>query len=69
MHSDHFNSCEKNILMSIDELRTLRLREKKIENDKKARKYFSEINERYRLMTGKKSANFFKKIYPFRRAA
>ena len=69
MHLDHFNSTEKNILMSIEELRTLRLRKKKIENDKKARKYISEINERYRLMRGKKSANFFNKMNPFRRAA
>ena len=69
MHLDHFNSSEKNILMSIEELRTLRLRKKKIENDKKARKYISEINERYRLIAGKKSASFFKKMNPFRRAA
>ena len=69
MQLDYFNSSEDNALMSIDELRALRLRKQKIENDKKARKYISEINKRYRQMTETKSKNFFKNINPFRRAA
>ena len=69
MHLDHFNSSENNYLMSIEELRDLRLRKQKIENDKKDRKYISEINQRYRKMTGKKNKNFLKNINPFRRAA
>ena len=69
MHLDDFNSSENNILMSIEELKALRHRKKKIENDKKARKYISEINKRYRKMTDKNSNHFFKNINPFRRAS
>ena len=69
MQLDHFNSIEVNQLMSIEELRALRLRKQKIENNKKARKYISEINQRYRKITEEKSNNFFKNINPFRRAA
>ena len=69
MHLDHFNTSEDNTLMSIDELRALRLRKQKIENDKKASKYISEINQRYRKITDKKSKNFFNKMNPFKRAA
>ena len=69
MHLDHFNSSEDNELMSIEELRALRLYKQKIENDKRARKYISEVNQRYRKMTEKKSRNFFKNINPFRKAA
>ena len=69
MHLDHFNSNENNILMSIEELKASRLRQHKIENDKKARKYILEINKRYREMTDKKGNNFFKNINPFRRTA
>ena len=69
MHLDHLDSNEKNILMSIEELKALRLRKQKIENKKKARKYISEINKRYREMKDKKCNNFFKNMNPFRRAA
>ena len=55
--------------MSIEELKALRLRKQKIENDKKARKYITEINKRYREMTEKKSNNFFKNMNPFKRVA
>ena len=47
MHLDRLNYGEEYELMSIDELKALRLRKHKIENDKKARKYISEINNRY----------------------
>ena len=69
MHLDHFNSIESNELKSIDELKALRIRKQRIENDKKARKYILEINQRYRVMTDKKSKHLFKKINPFRRVA
>jgi len=69
MQLDHFNSIENNELKSIDELKALRIRKQRIENDKKARKYILEINQRYRVMTDKKSKDLFKKINPFRRAA
>ena len=41
-------------LMAIEDLKALRLREKKIESDKKSRKYIMEINQRYRKMREKK---------------
>ena len=69
MQLDHFNSIENNELKSIDELKALRIRKQRIENDKKARKYILEINQRYRVMTDKKSKHLFKKINPFKRVA
>ena len=42
MKFDHLNSNEDDGLMSIEDLRTLRLRKKKIERDKRARKYLRE---------------------------
>ena len=50
MQFDHLNFNEDDGLMSIEDLRALRLRNKKIESDKKARKYTLEINQRYRKM-------------------
>ena len=69
MQLDHFNSIENNELKSIDELKALRIRKQRIENDKKARKYILDINQRYRVMTDKKNKPLFKKMNPFRRAA
>ena len=69
IYLDHFNSIEDKELKSIDELKALSIRKQRIENDKKARKYILEINQRYRVMTDKKSKDLFKKINPFRRAA
>ena len=69
MQFDLFNSNQDNSLMSIEELRALRLRKKKIESDKKARKYILEINQRYRKMSAHKSNKFFKNITPFKKAA
>ena len=43
MQFDHLNYNEDDGLMSIEDLRALRLRKKKIESDKKARKYILEI--------------------------
>ena len=69
MQFDHLNFNEDDGLMSIEDLRALRLRKKKIESDKKARKYILEINQRYRKMNVHKSKNFLRNINPFKKAA
>ena len=69
MQFDHLNFNEDDVLMSIEDLRALRLRKKKIESDKKPRKYILDINQRYRKMSNLKSNNFFKNINPFNKAA
>ena len=69
MQFDHLNSNEDDGLMSIEDLRALRLRKTKIESDKKARKYILEINQRYRKMNSRKSNNFLKTMNPFKKAA
>ena len=69
MQFDHLNSKEDDGLMSIEDLRALRLRKKKIENDKKARKYILDINQRYRKMSASKSNNFLRNMNPFKKAA
>ncbi len=69
MQFDHLNPNEEDSLMSIEELRALRLRKKKIESDKKARKYILDINQRYRKMSTRKSNNFLRNMNPFKKAA
>ena len=69
MQFDHLNFNEDDGLMSIEDLRALSLRKKKIESDKKARKYILEINQRDRKMNSRKSNNFLKTMYPFKKAA
>ena len=69
MQFDHLNLKEEDGLMSIEELRALRLRKKKIESDKKARKYILDINQRYRNMSTRKSNNFLRNMNPFKKAA
>ena len=69
MQFDHLNFNEDNGLMSIEDLRALRLRKKKIETDKKARKYILDINQRYRNMSTRKSNNFLRNMNPFKKAA
>ena len=68
MQFDHLNFNEDDGLMSIEDLKALRLRKKKIETDKKARKYIMDINQRYRSMSTNKRNNFLKNIYPFKKA-
>ena len=63
------NSNEYDGLMSIEDLRALRLQKKKIESDKKARKYILDINQRYRKMSTSKSNNFLRNMNPFKKAA
>ena len=69
MQFDRFNFNEDDSLMSIDDLRALRLRKKKIESDKKARKYILDINPRYRKLSTRKSNNFLRNMNPFKKAA
>ena len=69
MQFDHLNSSNDDGLMSIEDLKALRLRKKKIESDKKARKYILDINQRYRKMSTSKSNNFLRNINPFKKAA
>ena len=69
MQFDHLNTNEDDGLMSIEDLRSLRLRRQKIESNKKAREYILEINQRYRKMKSNKSNNFFKDINSFRKSA
>ena len=65
----HFYSNQDDGLMSIEDLRALRLRKKKIESDKKARKYILEINQRYRKMSTRKNNHFLRNMNPFKKAA
>ena len=69
MQFNHLNFNEDDGLMSIEDLRSLRLRKKKIESDKKARKYILDINQRYRKMSTRKSNNFLRNMNPFKKAA
>ena len=69
MKFDQLNFNEDEGLMSIEDLRALRLRKKKIESDKKARKYILDINQRYRKMSTRNSNNFLRNMNPFKKAA
>ena len=60
MQFNHFNYNQDDGLMSIEDLRALRLQKKKIESDKKARKYILDINQRYRKMSSGKSNKFLR---------
>ena len=69
MKFNHFNSKEDDVLMSIEDLRALRLRKQKIESAKKARQYIMDINQRYSKMSTQKRNNFLKNMNPFKKAA
>ena len=69
MQFDHLKFNEDDGLMSIEDLKALRLRKKKIENDKKARQYILDINQRYRKMSTGKSNKFLRNMNPFKKAA
>ena len=69
MKFDHLNSNPEDSLMSIEDLRALRILKQKIESDKKARKYILEINQRYRKMSAHKNNKFFKNMNPFKKTA
>ena len=69
MQFDHSNSKKYEGLMSIEDLRALRLRKQKIESDKKARKYILEINQRFRKMRDYSGNNFLKILTLLKKAA
>ena len=69
MQFDHLNVNGDDGLMSIEDLRALRLQKKKIESNRKERKYILEINQRYRKMRCYKGNNFLKNMNPFKKAA
>ena len=69
MRFDHFDSNQDESLMSIQDLKESRIRKQKIENDKKARKYILDINQRYRKMSARKSNDFLRHMNPFKKAA
>ena len=69
MQFDHLNFNKDDNLMSIEDLKALRLRKQKIESNKKARKYILEINQRYRKMNSRKSNNFLRTMNPFKKVA
>ena len=69
MKFDHLNFNEDDGLISIEDLRSLRLQKNKIESDNKARKYIIDINQRYRKMSARKSNNFLRNMNPFKKAA
>ena len=69
MQFDHLNLNEDDGLMSIEDLKALRLQKKKIESDKKARKYILDINQRYRKMSIRESKTFLRNMNPFKKAA
>ena len=69
MKFDNLNFNKDDGLMSIEDLRALRLRKKKIESDKKARKYILDINQRFRKISTRKSNNFLRNMNPFKKAA
>jgi len=69
MQFNHFHQNQDDGFMSIEEIKTLRIHKKKLEKEKKARRYIMEINERYKKIRNKNNSNFFKKINPFQKAA
>ena len=56
-----FSSKEKKKLLTIEELRDLKIREEKIEKAIRSRAFISEINQRYNKMSDRKRKNFFRK--------
>ena len=69
MQFDHFNLNQEDGLLSIEDLKALRIRKQKMESEKKSRMYILEINKRYRKMIDRKRNSFFKNMHPFKKAA
>ena len=69
MQFDHLNFNEDDGLMSIEDLKALRLQKNKIENDKEARKYILDINQRYRKMSTRKSNDFLRNMNAFKKVS
>lgn len=68
MQFNLFNSNQDDSLLSIEDIRALRLRKLKIANEKKARKYILEINKRYRKIINHKNSNYLKNLSHFKEA-
>ena len=69
MQFDPFNSHQDDVLMSVEDLKALRLRKEKIESDKKAREYIIDINKRYRKMSASQRNNYLRNMNPFKKAS
>jgi len=69
MQFKNFNSNQDDDLLSIEDLRAVRLLKQKIESNKKARKYILEINQRYRKMSAHKHNKFLRNMNPFKKVA
>ena len=54
MQLDISHCNENKDLKTINEIKAFRIRKQKIENDKKARKYIYEINQRYKKINDNK---------------
>ena len=65
MQFDYFNFNQDDGLISIEDLRALRLQKQKIASYKKARKYILEINQRFRKMSARKNNIFLGNMNPF----
>ena len=61
MQFNHFHNNQDDGLMSIEEIKTLRIQKKKLEKEKKARIYILDKNERYRKIRNKNKSNFLRK--------
>jgi len=58
---NHLNSKEDTNVLSIEEVKALRIRKQRIENEKKSRKYISEINKKYKKWKDKNDKSLSKK--------
>ena len=54
MELNLLDSSESSDILSIEELRASRVRKNRIENEKRSRKYISDINKRHIIWTEKK---------------
>ena len=58
---NHLNSKEDTNVLSIEEVKALRIRKQRIENERKSRKYISEINKKYKKWKDKSNNSLTKK--------
>ena len=58
---NHLNSKEDTNVLSIEEVKAIRIRKQRIENEKKSRKYISEINKKYKKWKDKNDKSLSKK--------
>ena len=58
---NHLNSREDTNVLSIEEVKALRIHKQRIENERKSRKYISEINKKYKKWKDKSNNSLTKK--------